>query len=58
MPIEVLHGEADTIVPIAHGHHTAEVFPTATLTTFADHGHLSIIYEIPALAARLTASPA
>ena len=57
VPVEVLHGEADTFVPIAHGRHTAEVLPTATLTTFADHGHLSIIYEIPELAARLTASP-
>jgi pimeloyl-ACP methyl ester carboxylesterase len=53
VPVTVLHGEADTLVPIAHGRHTAEVIPTATLSTFPDHGHLSIMSEIPRLAAEL-----
>jgi pimeloyl-ACP methyl ester carboxylesterase len=49
----VLHGEADTLVPVAHGRHTAQLIPGATLVTFPDHGHLSIINEIPQLAADL-----
>jgi len=53
-PTRVLHGEADTLVPIAHGRHTAEVIPGASLVTFPDHGHLSIFTEIPHLSADLT----
>jgi len=52
----VLHGQADTFVPIAHGRHTSDVIPGASLTTFPDHGHLSIITEIPQLTADLTGS--
>ena len=55
-PTRVLHGEADTLVPIAHGHHTAEVIPGASLVIFPDHGHLSIFTEIPQLSADLTRS--
>jgi pimeloyl-ACP methyl ester carboxylesterase len=55
-PTRVLHGEADTLVPIAHGRHTAEVIPGASLVIFPDHGHLSIFTEIPQLSADLTRS--
>ena len=55
-PTRVLHGQADTFVPIAHGRHTADVIPGASLTAFPDHGHLSIITEIPQLTADLTGS--
>lgn len=55
VPVAVLHGEADTMVPVAHGRHTAEVIPTSSMRTFPDHGHLSIMSEIPQLAADLTA---
>lgn len=53
--VKVLHGAVDTVVPIAHGRHTAESIPQATLITYPDHGHLSIMTEIPGLAAELTA---
>lgn len=53
-PTRVLHGQADTVVPIAHGRHTADLIPGASLTAFPDHGHLSIITEIPQLSADLT----
>jgi pimeloyl-ACP methyl ester carboxylesterase len=49
----VLHGEADTIVPIAHARHTAAVLPGAELVTRHDQGHLSVMMEIPELAGRL-----
>jgi pimeloyl-ACP methyl ester carboxylesterase len=55
-PTQVLHGQADTLVPIAHGRHTADVIPSASLVAFPDHGHLSIFTEIPQLSADLTHS--
>jgi pimeloyl-ACP methyl ester carboxylesterase len=55
-PVWVLHGEADTLVPVAHARHTAEMIPGATLSTWPDHGHISIFSEIRQLAADLVAS--
>lgn len=55
-PVWVLHGDADTVAPVAHARHTAEVIPGATLVTWADHGHLSILAEIPQLTADLAAT--
>lgn len=55
-PTRVLHGQADTMVPIAHGRHTADVIPGASLVPFPHHGHLSIFTEIPQLSADLTRS--
>ena len=55
VPCELVHGEQDTVVPIAHGEHNHELIPNSTLTRFAAHGHLSILTETPKLAARLTA---
>lgn len=55
-PVRVLHGEADTWLPLAHGRHTAEVITGAKLVTWPDHGHLSIFSaEIPQLTADLVA---
>ena len=52
-PTWVLHGEADTFVPIAHARHTAELIPGAKLVTFPAHGHLSMLTEIPQLSVDL-----
>jgi pimeloyl-ACP methyl ester carboxylesterase len=52
-PVRVYHGEQDTIVPISHGRHTAEIIAGSTLTTFPEHGHLSMVTELPAIAAGL-----
>ena len=49
----VVHGEADTLVPLAHGRHTAELIPGATFVSLPDHGHLSTLTEIPQLCADL-----
>jgi pimeloyl-ACP methyl ester carboxylesterase len=46
-PVVVLHGEADTIVPVAHAYYTAEIVPGATLDIVPDLGHLSVILQIP-----------
>jgi pimeloyl-ACP methyl ester carboxylesterase len=50
------HGEADTLTPIAHGRHTAELIPDAKLVTWPDQGHISLIRKIPDLTADLVAS--
>ena len=55
-PTRVLHGLADTLVPVAHGRHTADVIPGASLVALPDRGHL-IAAEIPQLAADLTHLP-
>jgi pimeloyl-ACP methyl ester carboxylesterase len=55
-PTHVYHGEADTLVPVSHGRHTAEAIPDATLVTFPEHGHISMITELPRVCADLIAS--
>jgi hypothetical protein len=37
-PTRILHREPDMFVPIAHGHHTAELISGSTLVTFPDMG--------------------
>ncbi len=49
-PVRVLHGEQDTIVPVAHARHTAANVPGAKLRVLPQLGHFSILREIvPAL---------
>ena len=55
-PVVLVHGDADTIVPLGHAHHTAEVVPTATLRTRPGGGHVSVLLEIPQLAAEVSDS--
>ena len=52
-PVWVLHGEADRLVPVAHACHTAEIIRGARLVIRPDQGHISILTEIPRLAAEL-----
>jgi pimeloyl-ACP methyl ester carboxylesterase len=53
MPSIVVHGADDTIVPIAHSQHTAGLVEGATLRTLSGHGHITILAELPGLAADL-----
>ena len=57
VPTTVVHGGADTVVPVAHGRHTADVIPAASFVVHPDHGHLSIATELPDILASL-ATPA
>lgn len=52
-PVNVLHGAADSLTPVAHARHTAEIVPTAELVIRPDQGHISLLTEIPQLAAEL-----
>ena len=54
-PVWVLHAEADTVVPVAHARHTAELIPGARLLTWPDRDHLGMLAEVPQLAADLAA---
>jgi len=45
-PVRVIHGEADSILPVAQAHHTAAIVPGAELRTYPDLGHFSIIGEV------------
>jgi pimeloyl-ACP methyl ester carboxylesterase len=54
-PLVLVHGDADTLVPLNHPRHTAEVVPTATLRTRPGGGHVSVLVEIPQLAAEVSA---
>ena len=47
-PVNIIHGETDTIVPVAHALHTADIVKDSDLKVYPDHGHLSISDEINA----------
>lgn len=53
VPTHVLHGELDTLVPMAHSRHTADLVPGATLEVIPGAGHLSAIHTFPAAFAAL-----
>lgn len=52
-PVRVIHGEADTLVPLAQSRHTVELIPGARLDILPGHGHVSLFSEIPRLSAEL-----
>jgi pimeloyl-ACP methyl ester carboxylesterase len=45
-PVTVLHGERDSIVPLAHARHTAAIVPGAKLHVAPELGHFSIMGKI------------
>jgi pimeloyl-ACP methyl ester carboxylesterase len=55
-PVAIHHGDADTMTPLAHSRHTAELIPHARLTIWPREGHISLIRKIPEIAAELAAS--
>lgn len=54
-PVWIVHGGAETVVPVAHTRHTAELIPMAKLLTLPDEGHISIVTKIPELTTELVA---
>lgn len=55
-PIHVVHGALDTLLPLAHSRHTAEVVPGSILRVFPAHGHFTILSELPTMASALVRS--
>lgn len=39
LPVHVLHGDADVVVPVAHAKHYAKLIPGATVELLPGHGH-------------------
>lgn len=53
MPIHVVHGELDNLVPLAHSRHTAARIPGSILTVLPGHGHMTTMSELPNLSSAL-----
>jgi pimeloyl-ACP methyl ester carboxylesterase len=49
VPVHVVHGELDTLVPVSHSRHTADLIPTSTLHLLPGHGHMTIVSELPGI---------
>jgi len=43
MPVDIWHGDADTLVPIKHAHILAEAIPDARTRFFPNEGHVLIV---------------
>ena len=54
-PAVILHGQGDTLLPMAHARHTAQVVPGATLRVLPGHGHFTLLNELPSVAAAFAA---
>lgn len=52
-PAVILQGEGDRLLPMTHTQHTADVVPGARLRVLPEHGHFSILGELPGVAAAL-----
>jgi pimeloyl-ACP methyl ester carboxylesterase len=54
VPVHVVHGELDVLLPLAHSRHTSELIPGSSLRMLPGHGHISSISELPTLASALS----
>jgi pimeloyl-ACP methyl ester carboxylesterase len=52
-PVYVVHGELDTLLPLAHSRHTAELIPGSILRILPGHGHFTILGELATMASAL-----
>ncbi|MFN2491054.1 MAG: alpha/beta fold hydrolase [Actinomycetota bacterium] len=55
-PVHVVHGELDTLLPLAHSRHTSEVIAGSNLRVLPGHGHFTILGELPTMASALARS--
>lgn len=56
LPVTVVHGDCDPLLPMAHSRHTADLIPGSIFHIVPGHGHLSILSEFPRLASALVSS--
>jgi pimeloyl-ACP methyl ester carboxylesterase len=52
-PVHVVHGELDTLLPLAHSRHTSELIAGSALRVLSGHGHFTILGELPTMASSL-----
>ena len=52
-PMEVVHGELDRTVPLAHSRHTSALIPGSTLRVVPGHAHMTLVHELPTMASRM-----
>jgi pimeloyl-ACP methyl ester carboxylesterase len=57
VPIHVMHGELDTLLPLSHSRHTSELIPRSVLRVLPGHGHFTILGELPAITSALARAP-
>jgi pimeloyl-ACP methyl ester carboxylesterase len=57
-PMEVVHGELDDAMPVAHSRHTAELIAGSRLRIVHGHGHMTTLSLLPALASDLARAQA
>ena len=55
-PVHVVHGEQDTLLPLAHSRHTSELIAGSILRVLPGHGHFTILGELPRMASALARS--
>jgi pimeloyl-ACP methyl ester carboxylesterase len=48
VPVRIVHGEADRMVPVGHAHRLARLVPAAELVTVPGAGHLSVLEHLDA----------
>jgi pimeloyl-ACP methyl ester carboxylesterase len=53
VPFQVVHGQLDALVPLAHSRHTSELMRGSTLRVLPGHGHMTTVSELPELASAL-----
>jgi pimeloyl-ACP methyl ester carboxylesterase len=56
VPVHIVHGGLDTLVPLSHSRHTADVIHGSTLKVLPGHGHLSVVAELAGIAVGLVRS--
>jgi pimeloyl-ACP methyl ester carboxylesterase len=55
-PVVIAHADPDTVVPTLHARHLVQLIPGATLRILPEHGHFSILAELPGIAAELSSA--
>jgi pimeloyl-ACP methyl ester carboxylesterase len=57
VPVHVVHGELDALVPFSHSVHTAELIPGSPLRVLPGHGHITTVSELPTLVSAVRPLP-
>lgn len=56
VPVHVVHGELDSLLPLTHSRHTSELIPGSILRVLQGHGHFTILGGLPTMVSALARS--